>query len=121
MPLGKGWRASTHSLRSLSRIDCNRIYLASCPAFWPPRDEIVAFHHANVLGIQFQLSMATEWSTLPGQLKLRDQESSINVKKPLERSLLRQPDQAHHTDCRGFGSQRSRECLPMWQTVIVYR
>lgn len=39
-----------------------------------PRDEIVAFHLANVLGVQFHLSMATSWSSLPGQLKLRNTE-----------------------------------------------
>lgn len=37
-----------------------------------PRDQIAAFHLENVLGTQFHLSMATEWSTLPGQIKLRD-------------------------------------------------
>lgn len=39
-----------------------------------PQDEIVTFHLANVLGMQFQLSMATSWSSLPGQLKMRDAE-----------------------------------------------
>ncbi|EZP81285.1 MULTISPECIES: HNH endonuclease [Novosphingobium] len=43
--------------------------MAGLPA---PRDQIVAFHLDNVLGTQFHLSMATDWSTLPGQIKLRD-------------------------------------------------
>lgn len=43
------------------------------PGLPAPQDEIVGFHLANVLGTQFQLSMANYWSSLPGQLKLRDQ------------------------------------------------
>ena len=46
------------------------------PGLPPPRDEIVAFHLQNVLGTQFHLSMATEWSSLPIQIKLRDPELS---------------------------------------------
>jgi hypothetical protein len=35
------------------------------------QNEIVSFHLKNVLGTQFQLSMANEWSSLPMQIKLR--------------------------------------------------
>jgi hypothetical protein len=35
------------------------------------QNEIVSFHLENVLGTQFQLSMANEWSSLPMQIKLR--------------------------------------------------
>ena len=38
------------------------------------QSEIVAFHLENVLGVQFDLSMANEWSSLPVQIKLRDAE-----------------------------------------------
>ena len=44
------------------------------PGLPAPRDQIVAFHLENVLGTQFELSMATYWSSLPGQIKLRDPE-----------------------------------------------
>ncbi len=47
------------------------------PGLVKPQDEIVAFHLENVLGTQFQLSIATEWSSLPTQIKLRDTELSI--------------------------------------------
>lgn len=47
------------------------------PGLVPPRDEIVAFHLDNVLGLQFHASMRTEWSSLPTQIKLRDQVLSI--------------------------------------------
>ncbi|WP_420557655.1 HNH endonuclease [Roseovarius sp.] len=47
------------------------------PDLRAPRDEIVEFHLENVLGMQFQLSMATEWSSLPMQIKLRDTELSV--------------------------------------------
>lgn len=47
------------------------------PSLEKPYDEIVAFHLENVLGIQFHQSMATEWSSLPIQIKLRDNELSI--------------------------------------------
>ncbi len=53
------YKAATFSARAL-------------PGLPAPRDQIVAFHLENVLGTQFHLSMATEWSTLPGQIKLRD-------------------------------------------------
>lgn len=42
------------------------------PALPAPQDQIVAFHLDNVLGTQFGLSMDTQWSSLPGQIKLRD-------------------------------------------------
>jgi len=48
------------------------------PGLPAPRDQIVAFHLENVLGTQFHLSMATEWSTLPGQIKLRDPVLSLH-------------------------------------------
>lgn len=44
------------------------------PGLLVPQNEIVAFHLENVLGTQFHLSMATEWSSLPGQVKRRDPE-----------------------------------------------
>lgn len=47
------------------------------PGLDAPRDEIVAFHLQNVLGTQFHMSMATEWSSIPTQIKLRDVELSI--------------------------------------------
>ena len=40
------------------------------------REEIVAFHLESVLGAQFHLSMASECSSLPGQIKLREPELS---------------------------------------------
>lgn len=42
------------------------------PGLPAPRNEIVAFHLWNVLGTQFKLSMETAWSSLPGQVKVRD-------------------------------------------------
>ncbi|MCE6958126.1 HNH endonuclease [Cereibacter sphaeroides] len=56
------------------------------PGLGAPRDQIVEFHLNNVLGTQFQLSMATEWSSLPTQIKLRDNQLSIA-------SVTRQVDQ----------------------------
>lgn len=47
------------------------------PGLVHPRNEIVAFHLENVLGTQFYSSMITEWSSLPTQFKLRDEELSI--------------------------------------------
>ncbi|MCK2053805.1 hypothetical protein [Methylobacterium sp. 37f] len=43
------------------------------PELQAPNSEIVSFHLENVLGIQFDLSMANHWSSLPGQLKMRDE------------------------------------------------
>lgn len=37
-----------------------------------PQIEIVEFHLGNVLGTQFELSMDSYWSSLPGQLRMRD-------------------------------------------------
>lgn len=48
------------------------------PGLPAPRDQIANFHLDNVLGTQFHLSMATEWSTLPGQIKLRDPVLSLH-------------------------------------------
>ena len=42
-----------------------------------PYDEIVAFHLENVLGTQFDASMAIEWSSLPTQIKRRDPQLSF--------------------------------------------
>lgn len=42
------------------------------PGLPAPQNEIVEFHLMNVLGTQFHLSMANYWSSLPGQLKMRD-------------------------------------------------
>lgn len=44
------------------------------PGLPAPQGEIVAFHLENVLGTQFALSMETNWSSLPGQVKIRDPE-----------------------------------------------
>lgn len=47
------------------------------PGLPTPQDEIVAFHLENVLGTQFELSMDTHWSSLPGQVKVRDPDLSV--------------------------------------------
>jgi hypothetical protein len=47
------------------------------PGLPPPQDDIVDFHLENVLGTQFHLSMHNYWSSLPGQLKLRDEVLTI--------------------------------------------
>lgn len=58
------------------------------PDLVPPRDEIVAFHLENVLGSQFHSSMRTEWSSLPTQIKLRDEVLSIvSVTRQIELEL----------------------------------
>lgn len=44
-----------------------------------PQNEIVTYHLENVLGIQFELSMANEWSSLPVQIKLRDAELNTAI------------------------------------------
>lgn len=45
----------------------------SLPDLAPPRGRIVDFHLKNVLGEQFQRSMANYWSTLPLQITMRVQ------------------------------------------------
>lgn len=50
----------------------------SLPGLEAPRNEIVDFHLNNVLGTQFHLSMATEWSSLPTQIRLRDPALTID-------------------------------------------
>lgn len=58
------------------------------PGLPAPRDQIVAFHLENVLGTQFELSMATHWSSLPGQIKLRDPElTAASVLAQLQQEL----------------------------------
>lgn len=58
------------------------------PGLEVPRDEIVQFHLKNVLGVQFQLSMATEWSSLPTQIKIRDPEPNIaSIKTQIDQEL----------------------------------
>lgn len=58
------------------------------PGLMPPQDEIVTFHLENVLGTQFHLSMATEWSSLPTQIRLRDTELSIaSVEQQVDQEL----------------------------------
>jgi 5-methylcytosine-specific restriction endonuclease McrA len=58
------------------------------PQLPEPRDQIVAFHLDNVLGTQFELSMATYWSSLPGQIKLRDPELAVaSVTAQLQQEL----------------------------------
>ncbi len=57
------------------------------PGLPAPHDQIVEFHLKNVLGVQFHLSMATYWSTLPGQLRMRDPDlttASVTVQIDLE-------------------------------------
>jgi hypothetical protein len=55
-----------------------RFAAQSAAAIEQGRDQIAKFHLDNVLGTQFHLSMATEWSTLPGQIKLRDPVLSLH-------------------------------------------
>jgi len=58
------------------------------PELDEPNDEIVKFHLENVLGDQFQLSMATEWSTLPTQIKLRTNDlNAATVTAQIEQEL----------------------------------
>lgn len=52
------------------------------------RAEIVAFHLENILGTQFALSMDTHWSSLPGQVKIRDPElTTVSMTKQLQQEL----------------------------------
>lgn len=58
------------------------------PGLPAPQGEIVEFHLENVLGTQFHLSMATYWSSLPGQLKIRDPELTIvSVTQQIDQEL----------------------------------
>lgn len=58
------------------------------PELLEPQRQIVAFHLENVLGTQFDLSMATHWSSLPGQIKLRDNElTTVSVVAQLQLEL----------------------------------
>ncbi|WP_156648560.1 hypothetical protein [Methylobacterium sp. Leaf108] len=52
------------------------------------QNDIVSFHLENVLGSQFHLSMATHWSSLPGQLKIRDPAlTSESLKRQIDLEL----------------------------------
>ena len=52
------------------------------------QEEIVAFHLENVLGTQFAHSMDTHWSSLPGQVKVRDPElTTVSVTAQLQQEL----------------------------------
>lgn len=58
------------------------------PGLPAPQDEILIFHLENVLGTQFALSMSTYWSSLPGQLKVRDPDlTSDSVTSQLQQEL----------------------------------
>lgn len=58
------------------------------PQLQTPHKQIVEFHLKNVLGKQFYHSMANEWSSLPGQLKLKDPKLTIvSIKELLEIEL----------------------------------
>ncbi|UWR27369.1 hypothetical protein K3757_05360 [Sulfitobacter sp. S223] len=56
----------------ISPFKAARFIPRALPSLEEPQKEIVAFHLENVLGIQFDLSTANEWSSLPTQIKLRD-------------------------------------------------